>query len=158
MFWLARFRDLAHVELCNNLAQRECTHNLFMWGLTAQNRISFSCIQLDSTCTHVRNNCGPWFEELLTLCCEECYFKLYHVGNSEEKMHSASCKTSGNEHNALQNWPTPRSSGCFYFILYPVLLTIQHNTIQYNFIAKWQMHKECVMAPSTLKRTLTPVT
>ena len=28
---------------------------------------------------------------------------------------------------------------------------------QYKFIAKWQMRKECVMVPSTLIHTLTPV-
>ena len=31
-------------------------------------------------------------------------------------------------------------------------------SLRYNFIAKWQMHKECVMVPSTLTHTLTPVT
>ena len=28
---------------------------------------------------------------------------------------------------------------------------------QYNFIAKWQKHKECVMVPCTLTHTLTQV-
>ena len=34
-------------------------------------------------------------------------------------------------------------------------LTVQYNTIQYNFIAKWQMHKKCVMVPSTYTHTHT---
>ena len=36
--------------------------------------------------------------------------------------------------------------------------TVQYSAIQYNFIAKCQMHKECVMVPSTLIHTLTPFT
>ena len=37
-------------------------------------------------------------------------------------------------------------------------ITQLYDTIQYNFIAKRQMHKECIVVPSTLTRTLTPVT
>ena len=35
--------------------------------------------------------------------------------------------------------------------------TIQYNTIQYNFIAKWQMHQEHVVVPNALTHTLTSV-
>ena len=38
---------------------------------------------------------------------------------------------------------------------YAAIGSIQYNIIQYNFIAKWQMHKECVMVPSTLIHTVT---
>ena len=34
---------------------------------------------------------------------------------------------------------------------------IQYNTIQYNFIAKWETLKECALVRSTLTHTFTPV-